>query len=101
MLVRRWTAWPILLLPSLVFVLSLRWMQDFYASHPTLGLFLPLVLMLTAIIVSEELLVDIARPYIRMNLPGYCPQCGYSLTGNISGVCPECGGKVNPGPLAR
>ena len=22
---------------------------------------------------------------------GYCPTCGYSLTGNISCICPECG----------
>jgi len=22
---------------------------------------------------------------------GFCPKCGYNLTGNASGVCPECG----------
>ena len=22
---------------------------------------------------------------------GYCPECGYDLTGNVSGRCPECG----------
>jgi hypothetical protein len=26
--------------------------------------------------------------------PGYCPTCGYNLTGNVSGVCPECGTEV-------
>ena len=30
----------------------------------------------------------------RRNLPGHCPHCGYSLTGNVSGVCPECGTSI-------
>jgi len=25
---------------------------------------------------------------------GFCPTCGYNLTGNISGICPECGTPV-------
>lgn len=35
-------------------------------------------------------LVRIIR-HRRRPAPGYCPACGYDLTGNISGVCPECG----------
>ena len=26
---------------------------------------------------------------------GFCPVCGYNLTGNTSGVCPECGTKIS------
>jgi hypothetical protein len=26
-------------------------------------------------------------------LNGFCPTCGYDLTGNVSGTCPECGGR--------
>lgn len=25
---------------------------------------------------------------------GYCPKCGYDLTGNVSGRCPECGARM-------
>jgi hypothetical protein len=28
--------------------------------------------------------------------PGYCPSCGYDLTGNVSGRCPECGVSTRP-----
>lgn len=27
----------------------------------------------------------------RRDRPGFCPDCGYNLTGNITGRCPECG----------
>ena len=26
---------------------------------------------------------------------GFCPACGYNLTGNVSGRCPECGAPIN------
>jgi hypothetical protein len=29
---------------------------------------------------------------------GYCPRCGYDLTGNMSGRCPECGTDTRAGP---
>ncbi|MDB5172199.1 MAG: hypothetical protein JWN51_972 [Phycisphaerales bacterium] len=32
---------------------------------------------------------------------GYCPHCGYNLTGNTSGVCPECGGTIGAVPEAE
>jgi hypothetical protein len=31
----------------------------------------------------------------RLRSSGYCPSCGYDLTGNVSGRCPECGNLVN------
>jgi hypothetical protein len=31
------------------------------------------------------------RVWVRRQLRGQCPACGYDLTGNVSGVCPECG----------
>ncbi|MFQ5807376.1 MAG: hypothetical protein ACE5I3_13090 [Phycisphaerae bacterium] len=27
---------------------------------------------------------------------GFCPECGYDLTGNVSGRCPECGEEISP-----
>ena len=29
---------------------------------------------------------------------GFCPECGYNLTGNVSGRCPECGEEIHPRP---
>jgi predicted RNA-binding Zn-ribbon protein involved in translation (DUF1610 family) len=35
-------------------------------------------------------------PKRRKVVAGFCPRCGYNLTGNVSGICPECGT-----PIAR
>lgn len=45
---------------------------------------------------ASRVLVIAMRPYIRRQLPGYCPACAYDLTGNDSGRCPECGAELPP-----
>ena len=50
----------------------------------------PLVVLATALLPA----LDLRRRRRLRNRAGFCPRCGYDLTGNVSGMCPECGTKL-------
>jgi len=56
----------------------------------------PVGRVLVAMAAARLLLEEDEDPTID---PGWCPACGYNLTGNTSGTCPECGRRMTPGDL--
>jgi hypothetical protein len=57
---------------------------------PTLAL-----LVVGALFALLPLAMVVRRATAFRRLPGHCPCCQYSLTGNTSGICPECGTPVS------
>ena len=70
---------------------ALQWPQGPSAATPTIFLVPYGMLTLLFLIAPLIWLVLWGRAQQRARRVGYCPACGYDLTGNASGMCPECG----------
>ena len=76
----------------------LQWRVEVLSSAAKSALTVPLWIPFAVVAVPTALLWRAGR---RSSPPGFCPDCGYNLTGNVSGVCPEFGGGAIKGRLKR
>ncbi len=91
---RHWQIWAAIGIGGVAFGLG-GWLRE--ELHPLVGHYLSFAPFVVCIVLVCLFAGAVGRkveePYIReeLALAGYCPCCGYNLTGNVSGVCPECG----------